>query len=125
MDGRIFLAAMLALGLTCAAGASAQTAAPRSSQSRPTARADAGPGLARQQIAAGELTLALATLERLILARPRDGEARLLHASVQCRLDDPSGSLVEFDQLRGWDLAPALWDEATAPCQAARTGARP
>jgi Flp pilus assembly protein TadD len=112
MDKRTFLAALLALGLSTS-GATAQ--APR----RPAA-APAETVLARRQIAAGDLTQALATLERATLARPANGEARLLHASVLCRLDDPEGSLVEFDQLRGWDFAPELWREATAPCEAAR-----
>ena len=121
MDGRTILAAMLAFGLSlgCSAGASAQSASARAA--RPNA-SPAGMVQARRQIAAGELTQALATLEQAILARPLDGEPRLLHASVLCRLDDVSGSQVEFDRLRGWDFPPELWQEATAPCQAMRRG---
>jgi Flp pilus assembly protein TadD len=119
MDGRTILAAMLAIGLSlsCSAGAWAQPASPRA-QARPPADIT----LARRQIAAGQLTQALATLEQAILARPADGAPRLLHASVLCRLDDPSGARVEFDQLRGWDFPPDLWREATDPCEAAREG---
>lgn len=120
MNGRTILAAMLAIGLSLSfsAGTWAQTPSPRA-QARPPADMT----LARRQIAAGQLTQALATLEQAILARPADGPPRLLHASVLCRLDDPSGARVEFDQLRGWDFPLDLWREATEPCEASRTGA--
>ena len=75
-----------------------------------------GLALARQQISSGALTDALASLERVILAHPANDEARLLHASLLCRLDDRRGSLVEFDNLRGHKFPDRLWQEATQPC---------
>ncbi|MEO6718609.1 MAG: hypothetical protein ABIM50_15345 [Novosphingobium sp.] len=76
------------------------------------------PGLAtaRRQIASGELLGALATLERVLIHHPDAGEVLLLHASLLCRLDDRSGSEVEFDYLRGRGVPDQQWNEATAPC---------
>jgi hypothetical protein len=124
MDRRTILAPLLAagLGLSWVAGAAGQSPDVLDSLSRPTADPAAGTGLARRQIAAGDLTMALATLERVILEHPGNGEARLLHAGLLCRLDDRAGSLVEFDRLRGWDFPPELWREANEPCQAMRRG---
>jgi Tfp pilus assembly protein PilF len=125
MDSRKFLGPLLALTLGLGGGiglASAQTAGALDTLSRPTVEPSTGLALARRQIAAGDLTQALATVERVILARPNDEEARLLHAGLLCRIDDRAGSVVEFDRLRGRDFAPELWREATAPCQAPRAG---
>src|SRR5258708_17641152 len=85
--------------------------------SQSTASVAPGLALARRQIGNGELLGALATLERLLMHRPDAGEALLLHASLLCRLDDRSGSVVEFDYLRGHGVPDQLWNEATAPCQ--------
>lgn len=125
MDSRTFLGALLALGLSLSGGtslASAQTAAALDTLARPSLQPATGLALARRQIAAGDLTQALATVERVILARPGDDEARLLHAGLLCRIDDRAGSVVEFDRLRGREFPPELWREATAPCQAPRMG---
>lgn len=125
MDSRKFIGALLALGLGLAGStgpASAQTAAALDTLSRPSLQPATGLSLARRQIAAGDHTQALATVERVILARPDDEEARLLHAGLLCRIDDRAGSLVELDRLRGRDYPPDLWREATAPCHAPRTG---
>lgn len=124
MDSRNLIAPLLALGLALGGGglASAQTAAALDTLSRATDRPATGLALVRRQIAAGDLTQALATAERVILTQPDDDEARLLHASLLCRIGDRSGSVVEFDRLRGRDFAPELWREATAPCQTPPAG---
>lgn len=88
--------------------------------SRATDSSASGLALARRQIANGELLDALATLERLIVNDPGNYQARLLHAGLLCRVDDPQGSLIEFDALRGHDFPPAQWAEAMAPCDAAK-----
>lgn len=89
---------------------------------RATETPSGGIALAREQTADGALLAALATLERVILTNPENAEARLLHAGLLCRLDDRSGSLVEFDALRGRSFAPALWAEATTQCNSNKAG---
>ena len=112
-----------------AAPARADSAAELDALSRATAEVAPGIALARSQIKEGDLTGALASLERVILNHPQNNAARLLHASLFCRLDDRSGALIEFDDLRGRDLSDRQWDEATAPCEArpamSDNGARP
>lgn len=61
---------------------------------------------------------ALATLERILISHPESDAALLLHASLLCRLDDRTGSLIEFDYLRGRNVPEAAWTEAAAPCEA-------
>ena len=111
---KIMLGAVALVPLS--APASAQSMGQLDSLLRQTATSASGIALARQQTSSGALTDALATLERVILSFPRNDEARLLHASLLCRLDDRRGSLVEFDNLRGHAIPDALWQEATQPC---------
>ena len=120
------LAALTGVGLSLAPMQAATAQVPPATEAlvRATAQPATGLALARRQIAAGDLTLAMATLERVILAQPEAGEARLLHAGLLCRLDDRQGSLVELDVLRGRDFPPALWREATEPCEADRVRPR-
>lgn len=115
------LAATLPGGM--AVPARAETPAQLDALSRATQQAGAGLALARRQIRDGDLLGALATLERAALNDPDNREVRLLHAGLLCRLDDPKGSLIEFDDLRGSDFSDALWAEATAACDAGRKGA--
>lgn len=114
---------ILCLPFSIAAGhACAQGLGPVDQLARATETPSGGIALARKQTADGALVVALATLERVILNNPEHEEARLLHAGLLCRLDDRSGSLVEFDALRGHTFAPSLWEEATAPCNASKGG---
>lgn len=85
-------------------------------QLRATARVPSGLRLVRQLLRDGDLTGALATVERVIILDPLNTEARLLHASLLCRLDDRSGSQTEFDPMRGHDVPEAMWRDQTAPC---------
>lgn len=87
-----------------------------------TAKVPSGLGLVRQQLRDGDLTGALATAERVIILDPLNAEARLLHASLLCRLDDRPGSQTEFDPMRGHDLPEKLWREETAPCEEPQPG---
>lgn len=100
--------------------AAAETPAQLDALSRATQQASAGLALARRQIRDGDVLGALATLERAALNDPGNREVRLLHAGLLCRLDDPQGSLIEFDDLRGSDFSDALWTEATAACAEGR-----
>lgn len=117
----IRLALCLPAALACQAAA-AQTVADLDSLSRAAEQPATGLTLARSQISDGALLDAMSTLERVILNTPDNDEARLLHASLLCRLDDREGSLVEFDALRGRNFPPALWSEATAPCSVRKAG---
>ncbi len=103
----------------------ADPAAPLDALSQATDKAASGLALARDQIDAGQLLDALSTLERLVLNNPDNDEARLLHASVPCRIDDLPGSMVEFDDLRGHELSQDQWTEAVKPCNAMRVTPAP
>jgi Flp pilus assembly protein TadD len=117
MHHRIYLS-LLAVGLGCAAGpALADTPDQLGVQLRATAKVPSGLGLVRQQLRDGDLTGALATVERVIILDPLNAEARLLHASLLCRLDDRTGSQTEFDPMRGHDVPDKMWRDQTAPCE--------
>jgi Flp pilus assembly protein TadD len=75
--------------------------------------------LARSQAAAGSLLDALATLERVLAVDPKDNQAKLLHASLLCRIDDRDGAAAEFDRLRSKDYKKPEWSAALLPCSAA------
>jgi Tfp pilus assembly protein PilF len=116
MHNRICLS-LLAIGLGLAAvPALADTPQQLDSQLRATARVPSGLGLVRQLLRDGDLTGALATVERVIILDPLNAEARLLHASLLCRLDDRSGSQTEFDPMRGHNVPDKMWRDQTAPC---------
>lgn len=101
----------------------AETPAQLDQQLRATAKLPTGLGLVRQRIRDGDLTGALAAVERVIILDPLDAEARLLHASLLCRLDDRPGSQTEFDPLRGHDLPDKLWREEVSHCEEPQPGA--
>lgn len=114
------IAALLGLG---AYPLAAQTADRLEPQYRATAKVPSGLGLVRQQLRDGDLTGALATVERVIILDPLNAEARLLHASLLCRLDDRPGSRSEFDPMRGYDFSEDMWREETGHCEEPRPGA--
>lgn len=99
-----------------------ETPAQLDALARATQQPESGLALAREQIDAGELLDALATLERVILNHPENNEARLLHAATLCRMDDRRGALVELDTMRNRDIPETMWREATAPCSRQREG---
>jgi Flp pilus assembly protein TadD len=72
--------------------------------------------LAQQQIGLGDLLVALATLERVLTQEPKNKQAKLLHASVLCRVDDPDGAALEFSKLKAGDFKKPEWAAAIAPC---------
>jgi hypothetical protein len=77
-----------------------------------------GLALARSQADSGAMLEAMATLERVLAADPKHKQARLLHASMLCRVDDPTGAGVEFARLKPRDYKKADWAAAVAPCNA-------
>lgn len=99
-----------------AAPAQADEASELDALSRATDAVGPGLALARSQIGSGDLMGALATLERIAIQHPTAGEAQLLHASLLCRLDDPSGAAREFAHLKKRDFSRIVWDEANATC---------
>ena len=72
--------------------------------------------LARSQADAGALLDALATLERVLAVDPKHKQARLLHASLLCRVDDGPGAAFEFGRLKSGSYKKAEWAAANAPC---------
>lgn len=77
---------------------------------------DSGMALARRQIAASDLTGALATLERVLFAYPEIVPPRLLYASLLCRLDDRQGAELELGLLAGKRIADPDWAGVAAAC---------
>ena len=75
-----------------------------------------GLALARAQVGSGGLLDALATLERVLTVEPKHKQARLLHASLLCRIDDRDGAAAEFARLRSKDYKKAEWSAALMPC---------
>lgn len=71
---------------------------------------------ARQQIAAGDLTGAAATLDRALLEDPNANDTRLLYAATLCRLGDAQGARIEIGKLDRQDVGAAMFDEANAAC---------
>jgi Flp pilus assembly protein TadD len=82
--------------------------------SRATADPGTGLALARQQVARGDLTGAVATTERIIALHPESDDALLYHASLLCRLDDPEGARTEIAELRG--RGSGDWGPVIAAC---------
>lgn len=78
-----------------------------------------GLALARSQAAGGDLLDALATLERVLAVDPKHKQAKLLHASLLCRIDDREGAAAEFARLRAKDYKKPEWSAALVPCIAA------
>ena len=85
--------------------------------SRATDDSRTGLSLARDQMGSGDLSGAMATLERLQINHPESAEAQLLHARLLCRLDDRSGASSEFAALRKRDFSGRDWKDANAACE--------
>jgi hypothetical protein len=86
------------------------------SLARATEQLDSGVALARRQIAATDLPGALGTLERVLFAYPQAVPARLLYASLLCRIDDREGAELELGLLAGKPVADADWAGVAAAC---------
>jgi Flp pilus assembly protein TadD len=113
------LAAAFALPAVTPVRAQADPAAELEAMSRQSAEVGPGLDLARRQVGNGDLTSAVATLERVLISHPEADAALLFHASLLCRLDDPAGARIEFDELRGHPIPDRDWADATAACGAA------
>lgn len=72
--------------------------------------------MARSQAASGAWLDALTTLERVLVADPKHKEAKLLHASLLCRIDDADGAALEFGRLKKSSYKKDVWAAAIAPC---------
>ncbi len=83
-----------------------------------SAKPKEGLALARSQASAAAWLDALATLERVLAVDPKHKQARLLHASILCRVDDSDGAKVEFARLKSSAYKKVEWAEAVAPCNA-------
>jgi hypothetical protein len=110
------------VGMILSQSASADAISDLEALSLKTDSLERGLLFAREQTERGQLLDALSAIERVLLNFPDSDEAKLQHASLLCRLDDRSGSLVEFDALRGHNFDPTVWSEATKPCNNRKTG---
>jgi hypothetical protein len=108
----------LLLGLTAAALPAPAAAAQEDPDAlaAATGQLDTGMALAGRQIAASDLPGALATLERVLFAFPEAVPARLIYASLLCRLDDRRGAELEIGLLAGKPIADADWAGVAAAC---------
>jgi hypothetical protein len=122
---------MIATALAAASGsapahARTDAAAALDALAEASQNVEAGMALARSQAEGGDLTAALATVERVLLAHPEADEARLVHAAMLCRVDDPAGARSELDQFAGRPISDQSWTEIVAACGAMpRPGAAP
>lgn len=98
---RIRLAAALAAGLALAAPpAIAETLDELDVLSDATADERRGIAMAQEQAARGDFLDAISTLERVLAAFPKSADARLLHATYLCLIDDRAGGAVELGKLK-------------------------
>jgi Flp pilus assembly protein TadD len=115
---------ILACTMLVAAPAWAQTLEELDTLVQSSAKPKDGLALARSQAGAAAWLDALATLDRVLAAEPKHKQARLLRASILCRLDDPDGARFEFSRIKSGDYKKAEWAAAIAPCNALKaTGA--
>ena len=75
-----------------------------------------GIAMAQEQAGRGEYLEALATLERVLAVHPKSYEARLVHATTLCQVDDRRGGLVELAKLKKKQVGEQRLAEARALC---------
>lgn len=109
-----FMAASLALPQS----ATAQSLEALDQMVQASAKPADGLALARSQAGSGALLDALATLERVLMADPKNKPARLLHATILCRIDDRDGADAEFARLKAKDFKKPDWAAAREACAA-------
>ncbi len=81
-----------------------------------------GFAVAQSQVRAGAMLEAIATLDRMLASDPKHKPAKLLRASLLCRVDDRGGAAVAFSRLREKDYKKDEWAAALEPCKG-KTGA--
>ncbi len=121
---------MLRTGLTASAFALLMAALPASAETveeldrivDASAKPAEGLAMAQGQAASGSLLEAIATLDRVLANDPKHKPARLLRASLLCRVDDRGGAAVAFARLKEKDYRKADWAAALEPCKG-KTGA--
>jgi len=128
LTGEVAVAVRHRILFSLIAAGAACVASPAFAQRDPVAELDAlvgdtvdpvsGVAAARAAIGSGELTIAVATLERVLMAFPRADAALLLHASLLCRLDDRAGGRAEAAALKNGSFPESAWAEVTAACGA-------
>lgn len=115
--GRFVIALFAATIFAVSAPAAAQSLDELDRLVQGSAKPADGLALARSQAAGGAWLDALATLERVLAVDPKHKQARLLHASLLCRIDDADGATLEFGRLKKSSYKKAEWAEAIAPCK--------
>jgi thioredoxin-like negative regulator of GroEL len=77
---------------------------------------------AQAQIDSGAMLEAIATLDRVLAREPKHKGAKLLRASLLCRVDDRGGAAAAFTRLKEKDYKKDEWAAALLPCEG-KTGA--
>lgn len=115
-----------ALASACAIASAAPLAAQTVEALDRIVDASAKPGdglaMAQSQVSSGALLEAIATLDRVLASDPKHKSAKLLRASLLCRVDDRSGAAVAFTRIKEKDYKKADWAAALEPCKG-KTGA--
>lgn len=75
-----------------------------------------GIAAAQEQAGRGAYLEALATLERVLAVHPKSHEARLIHATFLCAVDDRRGGLVELGKIKKKQVGEQRLAEARATC---------
>jgi hypothetical protein len=114
---RLFSLGLLAAACGFAAPAHAQSDPLRELDGLADASSDprSGVDLARDQIRQGNMTGAVATLERVLMDYPETDTALTLHASLLCRLDDRAGARLELGEFN-FPVSDQDWREVTDAC---------
>ena len=115
--GRLLAALFAATLFTVSHPAAAQSLVDLDLLVQGSAKPADGLALARSQAAGGAFLDALATLDRVLAIDPKHKQAKLLHASLLCRIDDADGASLEFGRLKKSSYKKAEWAEAIAPCK--------
>ena len=108
------LAAVLVL---CAAPLAAETVEQLDAMVDASAKPAEGLAMAQSQVASGALLEAIATLDRVLANDPKHKVAKLLRASLLCRVDDRAGAAVAYSRLKEKDYKKADWAAALEPCK--------
>jgi hypothetical protein len=113
---RCLVGIVLACGLLSCLPASAETFEELDALSDLSADERTGIAAAKDQAGRGEYLEALATLERVLAVHPKSHEARLIHATYLCAVDDRRGGLVELGRLKKKQVGEQRLAEARAMC---------
>jgi hypothetical protein len=111
------VAAVLAWAALSSAPANAETLEELDALSDIATDEAGGIAAAKDQAARGEYLDALATLERVLAVHPKSREARLVHATYLCAIDDRQGGRVELGKHKKKHYGEQVLADARTQCE--------